>query len=103
MNFSIAMAYFERKRQLMHTLGEMNKYASPEDTITIAITDDGSCEEQKLSGEDFKSFERLSVRYLYLSKENKTHVNPSYPFQLAIDMLKDIKTGVMMLQNPECC
>jgi len=103
MNFSIAMAYFERKRQLLITLGEINKYVGPDDNVTISIVDDGSCEEEKLTKQDIDKFSNLMILYAYMPKESKKHVNPSFPFQIAVDMLKHVKDGVMMLQNPECC
>lgn len=105
MKFGIAMPYWNRKRQIGNTLAEINKYIdTSSDSVFISIMDDGSDDDEKLDDEFLSQFNNITINYIYLPKEKKAHVNPSFTFQLAIDVVRKIRdVDVLILQSPEVC
>ncbi len=93
MKISIAMAYRNRKEQLINTLISIQQ-SSVKD-IEVVLVDDAS--EVNISDTICKSFP--FVRYIRLEKKDKWYLNPCIPYNLAIART----TGdIIIIQNPEC-
>lgn len=93
---SIAMAYRDRKRQLVRTLRSIAASAFAKD-VEVVVADDASRSEERL--EDVVGAWPFPVRLIRLDPESRWWVNPCVPFNRAINACSG---EVLIVQNPEC-
>lgn len=91
---SIVMAYYNRKQHLINTLWGISK--SKYNNFEVIVVDDCSDENQRI--EDLEQ-EFNFLKIIRINKENKNHVNPSIPLNIAMGYTKG---DIIILQNPEC-
>lgn len=102
--FSIVMAYYNRKQQLLCTLDTIlkSKYINTTENtsiIEIIIVDDNSDESERL--EDvvgLQKYDKLNIRLIRLNE--KKFINPCYAYNLG---LKETRNDIVIIQNPEVC
>jgi len=91
---SVAISYFNRKEHLRNTLNSMRK--SSYKNFEVIVVDDGSDDEHRIDDLE-NDFDFLKT--IRIEKEDKKHVNPCVPFNMA---LGETKGDIIILQNPEC-
>ena len=98
MKISIIIGYYNRKKQLFHTIKTINE--SLYKNIEIIIVDDCSDNPEDILNEnDFINF-NIDIKLITIQKEEKTWVNPCIGYNKGI--LKS--TGdIIILQNAEVC
>lgn len=93
---SIAMAYRDRKPQLVRTLRSIAASAlAPE--VEVVVADDSSRPEERL--EDLVGTTPFPLRVIRLEPEGRWWVNPCVPFNRAIAACG---SELLIVQNPEC-
>lgn len=97
--FSIVMAYFNRKPQLTLTL-EYFAFSPLASLAEVIIVDDGSDPDHQLDQEFCDSFEPLTLRLFRIEPETKTWINPCIPYNLG---LTHARGEWIIIQNPEVC
>lgn len=93
---SIAMAYRDRKAQLVRTLRSISASAlAPE--VEVVVADDSSRPEERL--ENLVGTTPFPLRVIRLEPEGRWWVNPCVPFNRAIAACGG---ELLIVQNPEC-
>jgi glycosyltransferase involved in cell wall biosynthesis len=92
--FSIVMAYFNRKELIKNTLKSIEK-SKYKKYIEIIIVDDASEDNQRLEDLDFD----LNIKLIRIEKKDKTWINPSVPYNIGF---KNATGNKIIIQNPEC-
>lgn len=91
---SIAITYFNRKKQFINTLISLTH--SSVKNFEVIVVDDGSDEDQRI--EDLQEqFDFLKV--IRINKEDKQHFNPCVPYNLAFSKCSG---DFIVIQNAEC-
>jgi GT2 family glycosyltransferase len=93
---SIAMAYRDRKRQLVRTLRSIATSAMARE-VEVVVADDASRPEQQL--DDLVEACPYPLRVIRLEPEKRWWVNPCVPFNRAIAACSG---ELLIVQNPEC-
>lgn len=92
---SVVMASFNRKSQLLTTLKTIAK--TKHRNFEVIIIDDGSTEDHILTQTELDDFE-FEIKYLPISKDQKSWLNPSAAYNLGITYATK---EVVLLQNAE--
>ena len=93
---SIAMAYRDRKQQLVRTLRSIAASALAHE-VEVVVADDASRPEERL--EDLVKGSPFPLRVIRLEPEHRWWVNPCVPFNRAI---AGCSSELLIVQNPEC-
>lgn len=97
---SVVMAYYNRRRQLEHTLKTIAESRQRSNT-EIVIVDDFSNEEHRLNDlSDQWSQLKINVINMRQLVDKKTYCNPCVPYNVG---LRASKGDQIVIQNPECC
>lgn len=91
---SIVAPYFNRKRELWHTLKVMEKSLFKD--FEFIIVDDGSDAEQRI--EDFNNIFSF-LKLIRIEPKDKYYINPCIPYNLALSRAVG---DIVILQSPEC-
>jgi len=96
---SIVMSYYNRLRQLRHTLQTISN--SRHKDVEIVIVDDFSDDGDKLDTLP-KLFPNLAFNIMHMHdrQDKKTYCNPCVPYNIAFRASRGDK---IIIQNPECC
>ena len=94
--FSIVMAFHNRKPQLLRTLKTIGMSSKIDETEVI-IVNDGSAPEHDLS--DVPEMFDFPIIVIDLPQEKKWYVNPCVPYNVGF---KAASGEVIIIQNPEC-
>ena len=96
LKFSIIMAYFNRKQQIILTLNQFQKLYANKYNFEVVIVDDCSNDNEKLN--DILNNYSFEIKYIEL--KNKTWINPVVPSNKAIlNISSDV--DIVIFQNPE--
>lgn len=92
-DFSIVMAYYNRKKQIINTLNDFKKYNY---SFEVIIIDDDSDNENKL--DDILQNYKFPIKYK-LNKKMKDIINPCVVYNKGFNL---IEGRITIIQNPEC-
>lgn len=96
-DFSIVMAYYNRKKQVINTLNYF-KENYKEFNFEVIIVDDNSTPEHNLN-EIIKNY-NYNIKYIVITNEEKgDRINPSIPYNIGF---KNTEGKIVIIQNPEC-
>lgn len=98
MNFSIALAYHNRKNQIINTLNQFEKLYINKYNFEVIIVDDNSDIEEQLY--DIIKNYSYSIIYKYINKDEKADdINPCIVYNKAFSLCNN---EIIIIQNPEC-
>jgi len=97
-NFSIAMAYNNRKKQIINTLNQFEKLYFNKYNFEVVIVDDNSSIDEQLF--DILHNYSYSIVYKYLDiNEKGDNINPCIVYNKAFSLCNN---EIIIIQNPEC-
>jgi hypothetical protein len=97
-DFSIVMAYYNRKEQTLETLKGFEKLYAGKYNFEVIIVDDNSNQENKLNNviNDFT----YTINLIEISEEEKgSRINPGMAYNIGF---KKTMGKIIIIQNPEC-
>jgi hypothetical protein len=98
MKISIIIGYYNRKKQLFHTLKTIG-YSSYKNIEIIIIDDCSDNPDDILNNNDFENL-NMNIKLISIKKEDKTWVNPCVGYNKGIS---EATGDIIILQNAEVC
>jgi hypothetical protein len=98
MKISIIIGYYNRKKQLFHTLKTIG-YSTYKNIEIIIIDDCSDNPDDILNNNDFKNL-NMNIKLISIKKEDKTWVNPCIGYNKGIS---EATGDIIILQNAEVC
>lgn len=97
-NFSIVMAYYNRKKQVIETLNRFNKLYYQKYSFEVIIIDDNSIQEEQLF--DILNNYKFKIIYKFIdSIEKGNSINPCIVYNKGFSLASG---KLIVIQNPEC-
>ena len=94
--FSIIMAYYNRKKQTILTLNQLERLYGNKYDFEVVIVDDCSEKKEKLND----IINNFSFKIKYIELKNKTWINSVIPFNVAITNISS-DVDIVIFQHPE--